>query len=81
MTYAVVKEKLHSYIESADQKKIKAIYALVEDEIHQENFVYDEAILKALEKISDDAFSGKTKTLTVRQSMDNIKSLRRKNGV
>ena len=33
MTYTVVKEKLHNYIEHADQKKIKAIYTLLESDI------------------------------------------------
>ena len=33
MTYTVVKEKLHEYIEQADKKKVKAIYALLEEDI------------------------------------------------
>ena len=81
MTYTAVKEKLHSYIEHADQKKRKAIYALLENDMPQDSFTYDEITLSALEKRSQDAFSGKTKTLTVKQSMDNIKKSRIKNGL
>ena len=83
MTYTVVKEKLHNYIEQADQKKIKAIYTLLENDIEQEQdrFLYDDETLQLLEKVSDDAFAGKTKTYTLEESMENIMKHRRKNGV
>ena len=74
---------MHSYIENADQKKVKAIYALLENEIEhdEERFIYDEDLLAELEKTSDDAFSGRVKTLSVKQSMENIGKHRKKNGV
>ncbi len=76
MTYTAVKEKLHSYIENADQKKIKAIYALLENELIQEEFTYDEKTLVALEKRSDEAFADRSKTMTIEQSMEKIKQHR-----
>lgn len=81
MTYAAVKEKLHSYIENADQKKIKAIYALLENDIEHGSYSYDEVTLSALEKISEDAFSGKTKTYSVKDSISNIERKRAKNAI
>ena len=85
MTYTVVKEKLHSYIEQADQKKIKAIYTLLENDIEQEQeqdrFTYNEETLQMLEKVSEDAFAGKTKTYTLEESMASIKKHRKKNGL
>ncbi|HWD88114.1 MAG TPA: hypothetical protein VG367_08310 [Mucilaginibacter sp.] len=33
MTTAAIREKLHNYISVADDKKIKAIYTLLEDQI------------------------------------------------
>jgi hypothetical protein len=81
MTYTAVKEKLHSYIETGDQKRIKAIYSFLENEMPQDSFNYDVATIKALEKISEDAFTGKTKTMSVKQSMENIKRHRMKNGI
>jgi len=83
MTYTRVKEKLHSYIENADQKKVKAIYALLESEIEddEERFVYDEATLRMLEQRSEDTFSGKVKSYTLEESLEDIKKHRRKNGL
>ncbi len=81
MTYTAVKEKLHNYIENADQKKVKAIYALLEENINQERFVYDEELLTELEKRSEDTFLGKAKIYTLKESLENIKKHRKKNGV
>jgi hypothetical protein len=36
MTTAVIKKKLHHFIEAAENKKIKAIYTLLEKEIQEE---------------------------------------------
>ena len=56
MTYTVVKEKLHEYIEQADKKKVKAIYALLEEDIEHgySRAMYDDETIQVLEKISED---------------------------
>ena len=38
MTLSTIKEKLHQYLENGDPKKVKAFFAMVEDEIANENF-------------------------------------------
>ena len=57
MTLAPVKEKLHEYIDHADDKKVKAMYTLLENEIEQD---YDltEADIKELDKRWDDFYPG-----------------------
>jgi hypothetical protein len=48
MTIAAIREKLHDYINEADEEKVKAIYTLVEGEIipgphwaNEEEFIAD----------------------------------------
>jgi len=38
MAPATIKEKLHHYIDIADEKKLQAIYTILEDEIEGEYF-------------------------------------------
>jgi putative addiction module component (TIGR02574 family) len=42
MTTASIKQRLHEYIESAEDKKLKAIYTLLEDDIEDEHQLTDE---------------------------------------
>ncbi len=36
MTVSAIREKLHSYIDTADLKKVKAIYTMLEDSITED---------------------------------------------
>jgi len=38
MTTAAIKEKLHSYIDVADDKELKMIYTILEDSIENERY-------------------------------------------
>ncbi len=78
MAQVSIREKLHEYIEQADEKKIQAIYTLVQDEIEDRSALYDEATLDAFRKISDDYASGKVKGYPVQESMDRIRKQIRK---
>ena len=58
-----IRQKLHHYIETAQDKKVKAIYAMVEDEI-QETYDYwnDEEFLSELRRRQESYISGQAKT-------------------
>ncbi len=43
MTTLVIRQKLANYMKVADDKKVKAMYLLFEDEIEQEEMEYTEA--------------------------------------
>ena len=73
MTLSTVKGKLHEYIDSADEKKIQAIYTLVENEIEDRSSLYDEATLDSFRKTSEDYASGKIQGFTVDESMNRIR--------
>ena len=62
MTTATIRQKLHEYINIADDKKVKAIYTMVEDEIIDRLELWeDQAYLKELDKRVSELESGKTK--------------------
>lgn len=75
MTIAAVKEKLHDYIDHADNKKVKAIFTLLENDIEQDYGLTD-AEMKELDDRWDDYLSGKTKSHTLQESKAQIKKHR-----
>jgi len=75
MALAVVKEKLHDYIEHADDKKIKALYTLLESEI-EPDYELSEADMIELDRRWDNYLSGKSKSIPLEESMKNIKKHR-----
>jgi hypothetical protein len=60
MTTVAIRKKLTDYLKVADEKKIKAIYALVEDEIDQFELEYSDELKVELDnRFSDYNKSGK----------------------
>jgi hypothetical protein len=49
MTINTIKEKLHNYLENGDPKKVKAFYAMIEDEITEGESLTDDFV-KELDK-------------------------------
>ncbi len=58
---AAIRQKLHDYLEIADDEKVKAIYTMVADEINTENN-WDEDFVKELKRRSKRFSSGNSKT-------------------
>jgi hypothetical protein len=50
MNTADIRQQLHGYLEVADDKKINAIYTMVEDEINETNVEYTPEFKAELEK-------------------------------
>jgi hypothetical protein len=60
MTTVAIRKKLTDYLKVADEKKIKAIYALVEDEIDQFELEYSDELKVELDtRLNDYNKSGK----------------------
>lgn len=53
MTTGSIRKKLSDYMQVADDKKVKAIYALFEDEIEQEEIEYTDEFKKELDSRYD----------------------------
>lgn len=50
MTTAAIRKKLVNYMQVADDKKVKAMYALFEDDIEQEILEYTDELKAKLDK-------------------------------
>jgi hypothetical protein len=50
MRIAIIRQKLHRFIETAEEKKVKAIYALLEDEIAQDEWEYTDEFKADLDR-------------------------------
>lgn len=78
MTTAAIRKKLINYIADADEKKVKGMYLLFEEEIEKEKeFVLTEEHMKILEEEREKHFSGKSKSYTVQEAHDIIRGKRK----
>jgi hypothetical protein len=81
MTTNAIRERLVSYLQIADVKKIKAIYTMVEDEINTKENDWDETFIKELSDRSKSFKNGKAKTYTWEETkqaaIERVKSKRK----
>jgi hypothetical protein len=59
-----IRQKLFDYIRVADDKKVKAIYTIVENEIQEESTIWTDEFLEELNKRTAEFESGKIKGST-----------------
>ena len=71
MTSIQLRKKLHSYIDTAEEKKLKAIYTMVEDEIETPSLLTPEQ-KKELDKRLVEYQQGKTKLYSWKEAKEMI---------
>lgn len=82
MSIIELREKLHDYIETADESHLSAIFTLVESDIHEaNNYVFDQGTINMLNERAERYDKGLSKTYTVEESMDRIRQLKKRNGI
>ncbi len=59
-----IRKKLHPYIETAQDKKVKAIYTMIENEIDESESQWPDELLEELNKRAEDFESDKVKGRT-----------------
>jgi hypothetical protein len=59
-----LKQKLHRYIETAEGKKLKAIYAMVESDIEENEVWTDDVFIAEMNRRTEDLITGKVKGLS-----------------
>lgn len=81
MTTAAIREKLQDYIRYADDKKVKAIYTILEDEIETEyKWFEDKEFVAELENEYNNAITGRAKTYGRTEIEISLKKLKSKLG-
>ena len=69
MRTAQIRQQLHEYIESAEDKKLKAIYTLVENDINEE-FTFTDEQKKELDKRHEDYVNGIGRNYTLEETVE-----------
>lgn len=72
MESSLLRNKLHEYINIADDRKIEAIYTILEEEIEQ-HYIYDEETLAMLYARRENHLKGISKSFTLEESLAEIR--------
>ncbi|MDB5199647.1 MAG: hypothetical protein JWO92_1610 [Chitinophagaceae bacterium] len=79
MTTTLIRKKLISYLENADEKKVKAVYTIFEEEINEENsFKLSEEHIKILDSERQKHLSRKSKSYTWEDAKKIIRGQKKK---
>ncbi|MBS1662657.1 MAG: hypothetical protein JST68_16560 [Bacteroidetes bacterium] len=72
MNTTAIRQQLHSYLEVADDKKIKAFYTLMKSDIEESGIEYTHDLKKELDDRYNSHKSGKSKMLSAAESKKRI---------
>ena len=75
MSTIAIRQKLHSYLEVADDKKVKAMYVMMEEDIEESAVEYTDEFKKELDRRYADYKSGKAKMITAAESKRRIQKI------
>jgi hypothetical protein len=75
MTTSIIRQKLHNYLEVADDKKIKAIYAIMEVDVEEKALIYSDEIRADLDSRLANYEADKTNVISAIESKRRITNL------
>ena len=76
MESASLRERLHEYIDKADERKLSAIYVLIEDEL-EEKPVYTKETILMLHERRNNNLNGISKSYTSQESIELIRETKK----
>lgn len=76
METALLREKLHNYINEADERKLNAIYTILEDEIEEEKYSYAQQQIEAFHRRRENHFDGKSKSFTIDETISLVRKIK-----
>ncbi len=75
MSTVVIRQKLHNYLEVANDKKVKAIYAIMENDIEESAMEYNDEVKKELDNRYAAYKSGKAKPVSAEESKKRVQKM------
>jgi putative addiction module component (TIGR02574 family) len=75
MSIIAIRQKLHNYLEVANDKKIKAIYAIMENDVEESALEYTDEVKKELDNRHSAYKNGKAKTVSAEESRKRVQKL------
>jgi putative addiction module component (TIGR02574 family) len=75
MTAISIRQKLYDYIRVAEDRKVKAIYTILEEEINESTTEYSDELKAELDKRYAGYKSGKSKMVTAEESKKRINKI------
>ncbi len=76
MGATAIREKLHDYIRIADDKKVKAIFTMIESDLYNYEWWKDKKFTENLDKEYSDYKAGKIKGTSIAELKKNIDALK-----
>ncbi|MES2701793.1 MAG: hypothetical protein V4649_04095 [Bacteroidota bacterium] len=72
MDSSELRERLHEFINTADEQHLSAIYTLVEDKLQARTDVYDDEVMKMLNERRQNHLNGTSKSYSATESIEMI---------
>lgn len=73
-----IREKLHTYISIADDKKVKALFTMIESDLEKYDWWKNEKFIKELDKEYNDFKAGKAKSYSLQELKKDIQAVKNK---
>ncbi len=79
MNTSAIRQELHNYLEVAEDKKVKAIYTMMQESIQQSTVDYSDEFKVELDSRNESYKNGSAKMITAQESKKRIQKILKAN--